>query len=123
MGNVFEEKGYRGLKYYCSEKQWKEHVVNEITGHPIMKNNIPAIIETVKSPDYVYESHDSTPDNYREVYSKKVESATYYNNKRPFTKVVVAIAGGSGEIITTFPAKDPEQGTKGEAIYDATSKS
>lgn len=85
-----------------------------------MKDNIPAIIETLKSPDYIWESKDSDPPSkYREVYSKDVDTATYHS-KKPYTKVVIEINGGSGVIVTAFPAKDPKQGTKGEAILDAT---
>lgn len=88
----------------------------------MMQENISAVMETLQDPDYIYESHDSDPPlDYREVFSKKVTSATYYS-KAPYTKVVVAIVGGSGEVITAYPAKNPFGGTKGEAIYSANNE-
>lgn len=118
MGNIFEVKGYRGLKYYCSKKTWEEHVV---AGHPMMKDNIPAIIEAVKAPGHIGESHDSDPPlDYREVYSKIVKDATYYDEDSPYTKVIVRIAGGYGEIISAYPAPNPTGGVKdGVLFYNA----
>lgn len=85
-----------------------------------MKDNIPAIIETVKNPDYIGESHDSEPPfDYREVYSKVVKSATYYDEDTPYTKVIVHISGGYGEIISAYDANNPTGGTKGDLIYSA----
>lgn len=118
MSDFIEAKDPRGVKVYCSKPQWENHIIADPTGHPIMKDNIDAIIETIESPDYIFESHDSTPPlDYREVYSKEVPSATYYSKRLPYTKVVVAVIGGSGEMITAYPAKNPTGGTKGDAIF------
>lgn len=118
---MIETKDPRGIKIYCTQSQWDNHIIAE-SGHTMMQENIPAIIETLQNPDYIYESHDSKPSlDYREVFSKRVPSATYYS-KIPYTKVVVAIIGGSGEVITAYPAKNPTGGTKGEAIYNANNE-
>lgn len=119
MGNVIETKGFRGLNFYCTESQWENHVIAEPTGHPIMKNNIAAIIETVQHPDRIYESHDSKPPlDYRQIYCKEVDFATYHS-KAPITKVVVSVLGNSGEIVTAYDSKNYTGGTKGEALYNA----
>ncbi|WP_140397170.1 hypothetical protein [Flavonifractor sp. An82] len=118
MAKKFEAKDPRGVTIYCEEDQWTRHIVNPSTGHPIMEDNVDAIIETITSPEVIYESHDSLPSlNYREVYCKKSESSTYYFSNAPYTKVVVTTCGGSGEVITAYPARNAEGGTKGDAIY------
>ena len=106
MSDIIEEKDPRGVKIYCTQKQWENHIVAD-TGHPVMKENLLAVQETLRSPEYIYESHDSEPPlGYREVYSKKVPSASYYSTA-PYTK-----------LITAYPAKNPTGGTKGEPIYE-----
>ena len=41
-----------------------------------------------------------------------------YHPKIPYTHVVVSICGGTGEIITAYPAKNPRSGSsKGDALY------
>ncbi|MDE7011419.1 MAG: hypothetical protein K2O93_09400 [Oscillospiraceae bacterium] len=118
MSDFIEIKDKRGVKIFCSKSQWENHIVSE-SGHPIMRDNIYAVEETLRAPDIIYESHDSDPPgDYREVFSKEVESATYHS-KQPYTKVVVSVVGGSGEVITAYPAKNPRGGTQGEAIYRA----
>lgn len=122
MSDFIEAKDPRGVRITCSKSQWENHIVTSPTGHPIMGDNVNAIIETLTTPDYIFESHDSDPPlDYREVYSKETKEATYYSNL-PYTKVVVVTIGGSGEIITAYPAKNPTGGTKGEAIYRANNK-
>ena len=117
MSDIIEEKDPRGVKIYCTQKQWENHIVAD-TGHPVMKENLLAVQETLRSPEYIYESHDSEPPlGYREVYSKKVPSASYYSTA-PYTKAIVNVIGGSGELITAYPAKNPTGGTKGEPIYE-----
>ena len=118
MAKIFEAKDPRGFTVYCEESQWKQHIIPPLTGHPIMQNNLDAIIETITSPEVIYESHDSSPPlDSREVYCKKVKSSTYYSTTSPYTKVVVSICGGSGEVITAYPAKNVDGGTRGDAIY------
>lgn len=119
MSDFIEARDPRGVKITCSKSQWENHIIASGTGHTIMKDNVKAIIETIEEPDYIFESHDSKPSlDYREVYSKETKGATYYSNA-PYTKVVVVTIGGSGEIITAYPAKNPTGGTKGDAIYRA----
>lgn len=116
MSDIFEVKDKRGIKIYCTQDQWNNHI---ICGHTIMQENLHAVVETLLDPDYIYESHDSNPPlDYREVFSKQVPGATYYP-KVPYTKVIVSVGGGGGEVITAYPAKDPTGGTKGGAIYSA----
>lgn len=116
MSDFIEAKDPHGVRIFCTRDQREQHIVSE-SGHTIMKDNVSAIIETLSHPDYIYESHDSAPPrDYREVYSKEVKSDTYYS-KVPFTKVVVSVVGGSGEVITAYPAKNPWGGTQGGAIY------
>ena len=117
MGDFIEAKDPRGLKIYCTKAQWENHIVADLTGHPIMKENIPAILETLQNPDFTRESNDSNPPfDYREVYVKEVEFATYHS-KSPFTKVVVSILGGSGEIVTAYNSGNQTGGMKGDDIY------
>lgn len=125
MGNILEAKDPRGVKIYISESTWDEHIIMEPTGHPMMKENLDAIAKTIASPEKIYESKDSDPEHldYREVYVKEVPSATYYNERVPYTKVVTRVLGGSGEVITAFPAKNPTGGIKGDAIYSANDES
>lgn len=118
MVKIFEAKDPRGVKIYCEKSQWEQHIVTSPTGHPVMLDNIAAIVETIESPEVIFESHDSSPPlDYREVFCKKAESSTYYGSSAPYTKVIVSVCGGSGEVITAYPAKHAEGGKKGDAIY------
>ena len=123
MADIISEKDPRGIHVTCSERQWSEHIM---PGHAIMANNMEAVAKTIRNPDAIYESHDSDPPlDYREVYVKKEESATYYNSKAPYTKVVTSALGGASEIVTAFNAKSMYGGMlEGkEAIYVAKPKS
>lgn len=121
MSDFIEVKDKRGVRIFCTKTQWDQHIISG-SGHTMMQDNVLAVIETLSDPDYIFESHDSDPPrDYREVYSKEVESATYHS-KMPYTKVVVSVVGGSGEVITAYPAKNPQGGTKGEAIYSANNE-
>ena len=116
MPDIIKEKDPRGVVVSCSTKQWNEHVT---FNHPVMQENMQAIISTIQSPDSIHESHDSDPPkDYREIYTKKVETATYYP-KIPYTKVVTSCIGGSAEIVTAYPAPSKEGGRMPdkEAIY------
>ena len=118
MPDIISEKDPKGLRITCSEKQWKEHI---ISGHPIMKENLEAVIDTIKSPNYIYESKDSDPpDSFRLLYTKSATSATYYS-KGVHTRVVVNIDGGYGTVVTAYPVKQFTSGIKEgkEAIYIA----
>lgn len=76
MSDFIEVKDPRGVKIYCTKSQWNQHIVSEETGHPMMADNVDAVVATISKPDYIYESHDSDPPlDYREVFSKRVESA------------------------------------------------
>ena len=122
MSDILKVKDPRGVSVYCSENQWERHIINELTGQPIMKDNVEAIIDTIRSPDNIYESHDSDPPlDYREIYSKETKCATYYGYA-PHTKVVLSVVGGGGEVVTAYPSKNPIAGTKGEAIYIANNE-
>lgn len=48
---------------------------------------------------------------------KKAKSSTYYSTISPYTKVVVSICGRSGEVITAYPAKNADGGTREDDIY------
>ena len=118
MGNIIEVKDPNGVKIYCSQSTWEQHIISP-TGHPGLADNIDAIVQTIASPDCIYESHDSDPPlDDRSVYCKIVQSATYYNNAK-YTKVVASICGGTGEVITAYPSRNETGGTKGEARYRA----
>ena len=85
-----------------------------------MTGNLDAVADTVRNPDYIYESHASDPPlDYREVISKEVPYATYYSDKLRYTTVVASVLGGSAEIITAYPSKNPQGGTRGEPIFCA----
>lgn len=123
MADIISEKDPRGIRVTCSERQWAEHI---IAGHALMADNVESVANTIRDPDAIYESHDSDPPlDYREVYVKKEESATYYNSKAPYTKVVTSALGGAAEIITAFNAKSLFGGMIGgeEAIYIAERES
>lgn len=123
MADIISEKDPRGIRVTCSERQWAEHI---IAGHALMADNVESVANTIRDPDAIYESHDSDPPlDYREVYVKKEESATYYNSKAPYTKVVTSALGGAAEIITAFNAKSLFGGMiEGEeAIYIAERES
>lgn len=118
MSNVFEARDPNGVRIYCETQNWNQHI---LLGHPMMRDNIHAIVETVEKPDYIFESHDSSPPkDYRQVYVKESKSATYYSSssgKPMLTKVVASVCGGSGETITTFPTLSSHGGTKGDPLY------
>ena len=80
--NLFEKPSPLGYTVCCSKKAWEDHIISE-TGHPIMKNNLPAVGETIESPDAVYGSNQ-WPD--RDVYFKRCASATYGDSM--YTKVI-----------------------------------
>lgn len=117
MDKILVEKDKRGITFSCTTDRWNGHIVQ---GHSMMANNLAAVAETVRDPDYIYESHDSNPPlNYREVLYKEVPSATYYSDKLPYTTVVASVLGGSAEIVTAYPSKKLGGGTQGEAIFCA----
>ena len=120
MPEIFREKDPRGFIVFCEQKQWEQHIINE-SGHEIMNDNIQAVIETIRKPDYIYESHNPTEERRREMYFKFSPGATYY--PRFQTLVVSELNGGSAEVITTYPVPTGKySGTKGEAIYNADDK-
>lgn len=76
------------------------------------EDNILAIEDTIRDPDAIYESHDSDPPmDYRELYVKRSELASYANTGTPYTKVVVFSGGGTAEVITTYNAPNETGGT------------
>ena len=118
MGDYIVARDPRGLKVTCSEQEWTGHVILE---HSMMEGNESAVQNTISEPDYIFESHDSDPPmDERWVYTKK-EAGASYDPKVPNTHVVVGVCGGSGEIITAYPTKNPRSGTirEKEAIYRA----
>lgn len=120
MDKVFEATDPTGVKIYVERSQWENHIIDRAdgTGHPIMEDNIPAIIDTIERPEYIGESTDSNPpSDYRVMYIKASPHATYFGSKAPYTKVVASVLGGSGEVVTAYNAKYVEGGWKGELIY------
>lgn len=120
MGNIIEERDRNGIRITCSDAQWISHIA---LNHSIMTKNVDAVRETIVDPDYIFESHDSEPPlDERRIYTKEVTTATYHT-KIPHTHVVVSICGGTGEVITAYPAKNPRSGSsKGDALYVAEGK-
>lgn len=120
MDKVFEATDPTGVKIYVERSQWENHIIDRAdgTGHPIMEDNMPAIIDTIERPEYIGESTDSNPPaDYRVMYIKASPHATYFRSKAPYTKVVASVLGGSGEVVTTYNAKCVKGGWKGELIY------
>lgn len=118
MSVYFEATDPRGIHVRCTKEQWINHIVD---GHSMMEGNEDAIRKTISSPEFIYESHDSDPPmDYREVYSRREESASYYTPTVPYTKVVVSTLGNGGEVISAYPAKNATGGTKGEPVYEWT---
>lgn len=106
MGNLFETKDVLGEKVICSQETWCDHI---ISGHDIMENNLPAVIDTIKAPDKIYTS--STPD--RKIYFKKSSESTYSSH----TKVITAsISSSESVVVTAFPQKGIRGGIN-EQIY------
>ena len=109
----FVVNNFKGVQVSCSETQWTEHVVS---AHPIMKNNIEAVKDTIIDPDSVYKTNK--PVN-REVYFKLSDLATYSTNF--YTKVVVEYKNDRGELVTAFPSRS-ETGGIGDVVYKRESK-
>ena len=116
MGNIAEVKSPLGTKIIFTEKQFNDHVIKD-SGHTIMRDNIFAIAETLRNPDYIYESSESTPTDYRQLFIRKCSGTTYGGMFH--TKVAVAVGRGYGYGITAYPSPTITGGTKGEAIYIA----
>lgn len=95
-----------GYTVRCSKDQWETHIKEN---HPVMSNNVPAIIDAIENPVVIYSSRDNPN---RDVYFGMSSLATYSN--KLYTKVIVsekdAYANVRGnaikDMITTFPAKE-----------------
>jgi hypothetical protein len=116
MSRKFEVSDPRGVKVWCDDQTWEDHILRD-SQHIEMRDNLNAVLETIQSPDVIYESHDSNPPrDYREVYVKETPIATYYNSD-PYTKIITGNAGGSAEVITAYSARSITGGTIGDPIY------
>ena len=120
MADIIQARDPQGIRITCSVSQWNNHVV---LNHPKMEKNVSVVQKTIEDPDYIFESHDSDPPlDERRIYTRVDSSASYFP-KIPNTHVIVSICGGSGEVITAYPAKNPTSGSAGEAIYSANRSS
>lgn len=98
MNNHIETNDTFGIKVTCSETQWNNHIIL----HKVMENNENAVIDTITTPDIVYQSSKY---NDRKVFFKKSSFATYSDNL--YTKVIVGYTlPNEGEIVTAFPVDD-----------------
>ena len=109
MGEYISAIDIFGKTVTCSEDQWNNHIVN---GHTIMENNKDAVIDTISSPDFVFESSYNSN---RMIFIKNSCSSTYYNSL--LTKVIVQSNNDKeGEIVTAFPIKKIKGGI-GNVVY------
>lgn len=103
MGDrLFTETSPLGYQVCCHRSVWEDHIIKP-TGHPIMKDNIEAVKETIKQPDVVYGSNE-WPN--RDVYFKQCSTASY--GDKLYTKVVVTtpdIDSDVGAVVTAWPQK------------------
>lgn len=106
--NYIETTDYNGNKIICTRNQWYGHVINN---HGIMARNKDVVVETLKTPDEVYE--DALYEN-RNLYFKTDSRATY--GTKFLTKVVVEFGENTaGEIITAYPTNT--KGSVGDVVY------
>jgi hypothetical protein len=111
MNNYINTTDVFGNNIICSEDHWNNHVA--AGSHKIMSKNKDAVVDTLRSPDAVYNSSDYAN---RKVFFKKSTHSSYDCN-RFNTKVVVGYdSNQSGEIITAFPSPG-EKGGIGDVIY------
>jgi len=85
----------------CPENTWDDHI---IAGHSMMKDNLDAVKDTIKSP---YQIYQSLSDPKRDVFFGKSSVATY--GEKFYTKVVVEQPKDSqskGYVVTAFPSKE-----------------
>lgn len=111
MKNEISTTDVFGDTVSCSTSQWNSHIVS---GHPIMKNNMDAVVDTINSPEAVYQSN--TYDS-RKIFFKKSSYSTY-DSSRFHTKVVVDyLSQTGGEIVTAFPIQGIKGGI-GNVLYN-----
>ena len=107
MGNVIETKDILGEEVICSHQSWMGHILNN---HPVMRNNLSAVKDTVENPEAIYESNQ---DSERIVYFKQSSLSSYGG----YTKVVTKnIAENKSEIVTAWPQRGIKGGI-GDEIY------
>lgn len=110
MSDIFTVSNYRGEMVSCSEERWNVHIFEN---HPIMKENMDAVKDTIVDPDAVYESNTNP---LREVSFKKSLHSSY----RCLTKVIVEYGSYNGttfgKVVTAFP-KETETGGIGDVVY------
>ena len=103
MEQKFSIQDPRGVTISCSEERWEGHIVS---GHPIMKNNLNAVVEALSDPDKIFSSIESVDS---EIYFKKSETPTY--GERFYTKVVTTYTGGStSEVVSAWNQKEIKGG-------------
>ncbi|MGI5824604.1 MAG: hypothetical protein ACOX7J_03440 [Bacillota bacterium] len=113
---VFSTTDPRGLGIRCSKEQWENHIIQN---HSIMDGKEGIVKKTVSKPDYIYE--DKNNPHERNVYVKNDDEKTYPADNM-CTKVVVAVGGGYGDVITTYPAKSNRNNYEGELLYEKSGK-
>ena len=100
---LFTETSPLGYKVACHKSVWEDHIVQQ-SGHPIMKDNLHAVQETIATPDVVYGSNE-WPN--RDVYFKQCSTATY--GDKMYTKVIVNtpdVNNDTGSVVTAWPQKN-----------------
>ena len=108
MADFIKVTDPRGICVICSEGQWVQHISE---GHPDIKKDV--VEETVQKPEAIY------PDNKHEDREVYIKSSDDYENEQ--TRVVVAIGGGYGNIVTAYnerKGKSPD----GKAVYISNDK-
>lgn len=111
---IWLTKDYRSTTVTLYKEDY-EHIIGE---HPNMKNNGPAIKDTIADPDVVYRDKDF--DN-RASYYKRSSLATYASSpKNLYTYVVLEAADRTwtdARVVTAFP-KSNAAGRESDKIYE-----
>lgn len=107
MSNKIEITDIFGERVICSRDTWYGHIA---TGHPIMKNNVEAVVDTIQSPEAVFRSAETSD---RKVYFKNSELSSY----NMYTKVVTKSVGSQvNEIVSAWP-QQKIGGNIGDELY------
>ena len=98
----FTATTYNGIIVTCSNAQWENHVVSE---HPDMADAEEGVVNALEDP---HVHGDSKTHANRQVFVRKGVSPQHHHSL--FTRVIVEVAGNTGELITAFPTENPTGG-------------
>ena len=111
-GNRIETKSVLEEDVICSNNTWYGYIVAH---HSIMQKNVDAVIDTIKDPDYIYNSSENEN---RKVYFKKSELSSYDLHTKVITK---SITDNKTEVVSAWPQKTITGGIGDEIYHRETS--